>query len=72
MWCAPALQAFIRRLTARCSVEGYVTGNFSAGQATELAGVVDDLLTVGRLLRMHRVHTRNTLGPPGHACGQPG
>ena len=43
------MQAFLGRLTARCSVEGYVTGNFSAGQAAELAGVVDGLLKVRRL-----------------------
>lgn len=44
------LQAFLGRLTARCIVEGYVTGNFSAAQAAELAGVVDDLLKVRQTL----------------------
>ena len=42
------LQAFLGRLTARCSMEGYVTGNFSARQASHLAEAVDGLLKVGQ------------------------
>ncbi len=34
------------RLTSRCFVEGYATGNFSSEQATDLTSVVEGLLKV--------------------------
>ena len=40
------LQAFLGRLKARCSVEGYATGNFSPEQAADLGAVVTSLLQV--------------------------
>ena len=51
-------QAFLGRLTGRCAVEGYVTGNYGADRAAELASVVEDLLKARGLMRRYSGNLR--------------
>ncbi len=44
-----AAQAFLGRLNARCAAEGYVTGNWGADRAAELAAAVESLLKASLL-----------------------